>query len=155
MYCQQELQQPYTSSHCSGWITHGFHWSAVNNFKATCSNPLLGLYKGRGEDPAKFTEVVAKVQKWIREERVIVFGKSDCWVCSSAKDALEEAGCKKYAFIDVEREPDAEILSRIMVRDFRRPELPRVYINGRFIGGGKQIQKLRASGELKKILEHL
>jgi hypothetical protein len=92
MYCQQELQQPYTSSHCSGWITHGFHWSAVNNFKATCSNPLLGLYKGRGEDPAKFTEVVAKVQKWIREERVIVFGKSDCWVCSSAKDVSGMAG---------------------------------------------------------------
>jgi glutaredoxin 3 len=80
--------------------------------------------------------------------RVEIYTKDWCGYCSAAKRLLDALGVA-YEEIDVTRDPTRE---REMIERARRRTVPQVFVDGSPIGGYDDLERLRAKGELDRLL---
>ncbi|XP_060595049.1 uncharacterized monothiol glutaredoxin F10D7.3-like [Ruditapes philippinarum] len=94
------------------------------------------------------------IEDKIAKNKVMMFSKSYCPYCTMAKTALSNynLGTDEYKIWEIEREPNcAEIQS--VLRDITGAQsVPRVFINGKCIGGGSETKALHESGQLQSML---
>lgn len=86
----------------------------------------------------------------IKSEKVFIVSKTFCPYCRSAI-----ANIKKYSspkIIQIESNPEMTAIQNYMSQITGARSVPRVFINGNFIGGGDEIAKLERSGKLSEML---
>lgn len=58
-----------------------------------------------------------------------------------------------YTTVELNRRPDGDQIQEIMGKITGGTSVPRVFINGIFIGGGDDVKRLYESGELEEMLD--
>mmetsp|Transcript_35133 Transcript_35133/g.103985 ORF Transcript_35133/g.103985 Transcript_35133/m.103985 type:complete len:105 (-) Transcript_35133:71-385(-) len=92
------------------------------------------------------------VQEAITQNKVVVFSKSYCPYCTKAKRALN--GVIKpsdYLVIELDERPDGDQIQDALLALTGGRSVPRVFIGGKFIGGGDDTAAKASSGELKEL----
>jgi len=99
--------------------------------------------------------VVTYVDSLIKSKKVVVFSKSYCPYCTKAKKAIEKYPVisDQYVVIELENREDCSQIQAYMQTLTGGSSVPRVFINGVFIGGGDDTVRLDKSGELAKKLD--
>ncbi|KAK3096740.1 hypothetical protein FSP39_002826 [Pinctada imbricata] len=100
------------------------------------------------------TEVKELVEGKITGKKVMVFSKTYCPFCTKAKNAL--ANYNLGDDIDIMEIEDNPLMDQI--QDYLKSitggrSVPRVFIKGKFIGGGSETEAFHKNGELKKMLD--
>jgi glutaredoxin 3 len=96
----------------------------------------------------------AKVDAAITKNRVMVFSKSYCPYCTKAKRALATVLPKdKVSVLEIENDPDCNEIQDYLLDITGGRSVPRVFIDGTFIGGGDDTEALARSGKLEVMLK--
>ncbi|KAF4671217.1 hypothetical protein FOL47_001663 [Perkinsus chesapeaki] len=98
------------------------------------------------------TEAKTFVDSEIAGNKVVVFSKSYCPFCTKAKKALSSVGAD-YKAIELDGRKDCDSIQDYLLSITGGRSVPRVFIKGKFIGGGDETAAKAKSGELQKILE--
>ena len=95
------------------------------------------------------------INKKIKEKPVFVVSKRSCPFCVKAKDAL-----KKYKILpecleimEIDKSKDMAEIQDYMMEMTGGRSVPRVFIGGKFIGGGDETVAAHKKGKLQKMLE--
>ena len=91
----------------------------------------------------------------IKEKPVFVISKKSCPYCVKAKDAL-----KKYKILqdsmeimEIDKRKDMVEIQDFMMELTGGRSVPRVFIGGKFVGGGDETMAAHKKGKLQKMLE--
>ncbi|CAL8462606.1 g2139 [Coccomyxa elongata] len=94
------------------------------------------------------------VDSKIKNGKVVVWSKSYCPYCKKAKDTLFSLLPKDAVDVEeLDQRPDGDEIQDYLMQLTGGRSVPRVFIGGRFIGGGDDTVKLKQSGQLQKLLE--
>ncbi|KAH7032467.1 glutaredoxin Grx1 [Linnemannia elongata] len=95
--------------------------------------------------------IKALVERLIRENKVMFFGKSYCPHCKNAKSVLAAKGIQFKAFeIDLESK-GAEVQDYLLQKTGQRT-VPNIFINTHHVGGNSDLVAAKESGKLDKML---
>ena len=87
------------------------------------------------------SQVIEKISHLIKTNRVAVFAKSYCPHCNSTKSSLNEAGVKFHnEDIDKWAASDMNAAQDFFQETTGARSVPRVYIDGKCIGGNSDFQ---------------
>ncbi|XP_062574629.1 uncharacterized protein LOC134236460 [Saccostrea cucullata] len=98
------------------------------------------------------------IEAKIASKKVIVYSKSYCPFCAKAKKVFEKyiadgtLKADEYEVIEIENDPQCSAIQEYMKKKTGASSVPRVFINGKFIGGGDDVVSKDSSGELKSLL---
>lgn len=106
--------------------------------------------KKKEEERAMVKEIVDRA---IAENAVMVFSKSYCPFCTKAKRALDTVLPKgKYTVMELDTRSDCGAIQDYLLDITGGRSVPRVFVAGKFIGGGDETDALARSGQLKQLL---
>ncbi|XP_061192584.1 uncharacterized protein LOC133200796 [Saccostrea echinata] len=102
----------------------------------------------------------ATIEAKIASKKVIVYSKTYCPFCSKAKKVFDKylkdghgtLKADEYEVIEIENDPQCSAIQDYMKKKTGASSVPRVFINGNFIGGGDDVVRKDSSGELKSLL---
>ncbi|KAH0547251.1 glutaredoxin-like isoform X1 [Cotesia glomerata] len=94
----------------------------------------------------------AAVQKIIDSDTVVIFSKSTCPYCTKAKNAFKQIG-KDFKVIELDEEDDCAGYQDALGEITGARTVPRVFVNGKFIGGGDKVAEMLKTGELAKLFD--
>ncbi|KAL3148611.1 hypothetical protein ABBQ38_014039 [Trebouxia sp. C0009 RCD-2024] len=100
-----------------------------------------------GSDPKSFVDGL------IKSEKVVIFSKSYCPFCKKAKSALQQELGSKFTVVELDERQDGDAIQDYLNQITGGRSVPRVFVSGKFIGGGDDTVAKQQSGELKKILQ--
>jgi len=112
----------------------------------------MGLFSSKPMDVPD--SVKGYVDNLIHSKKVVVISKTYCPYCTKAKRALEKYPIinGEYVVIEIEKRDDCSQIQEYLRQITGGSSVPRVFINGQFIGGGDDTARLDANGELQKRL---
>eukprot|EP00798_Chlamydomonas_sp_ICE-L_P023788 gene23788-9349_t len=99
------------------------------------------------------TSVVQFVDDSIKNNKVVVFSKTFCPFCTKAKTALDSVAPGKYTVIEINGNPDMDEIQDTLAGITGGRSVPRVFVDGKFIGGGDDTARMAKNGELKTMLD--
>jgi glutaredoxin 3 len=91
------------------------------------------------------------VEEALRSERVVVFSKSYCPYSHRAKDTLAKHRIKIHA-VELDKRADGGEIQDALEEMTGARTVPRVFIDGKFVGGATETGELDASGRLHEML---
>ncbi|XP_033211963.1 glutaredoxin-C4-like [Belonocnema kinseyi] len=91
------------------------------------------------------------VVKAIEENNVVIFSKKSCPFCKMAKDVFKKMDAK-FAAIEIDDMDEMSDIQDVLGEMTGARTVPRVFLKGKFIGGGSDVKSLYESGELVKML---
>ncbi|EKX48629.1 hypothetical protein GUITHDRAFT_105774 [Guillardia theta CCMP2712] len=91
-------------------------------------------------------------QKMIKSNKVMVFSKSYCPFCNKAKSTLDGLGVK-YEAMELDKRADGSDIQDYMLSLTGARSVPRVFVGGKFVGGGDDVVAKAKSGELQAMLK--
>ena len=94
----------------------------------------------------------AEIDNFIKNNKVAIISKSYCPYCTTAKKAFDSID-QKYEVLEIEDREDCQAIQDYMMKLTGARSVPRVFINGKFEGGGDDISAKNRSGALKKLCE--
>jgi len=100
---------------------------------------------------ANNAEIKDNVLSLIKQDRVVIFSKSTCPYCWDAKKVFDKLG-QKYVTIELNQHPQGSQIQDILLGMTGARTVPRVFVDGKCIGGGSDTVQLQKSGELVKML---
>jgi len=111
---------------------------------------ILGHQTTMVSDEVKFF-----VDNVISSKPVVVFSKTYCPYCTKAKTALNHNSVNpaKIEILEIEKRPDCSEIQTYLKELTGASSVPRVFIGGKFIGGGDDTERLDRNGELKGLLQ--
>lgn len=127
---------------------------------ASSTRSLFASASLRGARPVRAFAVRANassakefVNSSIADNKVVVFSKSYCPFCAKAKSALGSVmPAGSFTVHEIENRPDCEDVQDALMDITGGRSVPRVFIGGKFIGGGDDTAQLASTGELKTLL---
>jgi len=84
----------------------------------------------------------------------MVFSKTYCPFCTKAKKALSEINVT-FEVMELDTRKDCATIQDALGKMTGARSVPRVFVGGKFIGGGDETAQLKKSGELKKMIDSL
>ncbi|XP_045215554.2 uncharacterized monothiol glutaredoxin F10D7.3-like [Mercenaria mercenaria] len=95
-----------------------------------------------------------KIMAKIADKKVMMFSKTYCPFCTMAKDVLKNynLGADEYEVWEIENEANCSEIQSVLREITGAQTVPRVFINGKCIGGGSETKALHAKGELRAML---
>lgn len=98
--------------------------------------------------------VIDKISNIIKSNRVAVFAKTYCPHCNATKASLNSAGVKFHSEdLDLWKAADMETAQNHFAQTTGARSVPRIYINGKCIGGNSDFQSgYVANGKIKELL---
>eukprot|EP01025_Chloroclados_australasicus_P032729 TRINITY_DN3321_c0_g1_i1.p3 TRINITY_DN3321_c0_g1~~TRINITY_DN3321_c0_g1_i1.p3 ORF type:complete len:158 (+),score=18.61 TRINITY_DN3321_c0_g1_i1:51-524(+) len=111
-------------------------------------------YMGSSSSKRSPTDKMAlrqKIDSAITDNKVFVISKSYCPYCAKAKRSLQQY-TTDFAVWEIENDPDCREIQSIMREITGGSSVPRVFIGGKFIGGGDETAAADANGSLQKML---
>ncbi|XP_076241137.1 uncharacterized protein LOC143183479 isoform X2 [Calliopsis andreniformis] len=92
-----------------------------------------------------------QVDQLIASDTVVIFSKTTCPYCTMAKQVFNKLQ-QKYTTIELDQRDDWDEIQTILGEMTGARTVPRVFVKGICLGGGKDIVKLYETGELQKKL---
>ncbi|CAF0889268.1 unnamed protein product [Brachionus calyciflorus] len=92
-------------------------------------------------------------EEQIKSHKVVVFSKTYCPYCVKAKNVLKKYDIKDIVIIELDNRDDADQMQDYFARVTGARTVPRVFINGKCIGGGDDTARLDSNGQLKELLQ--
>lgn len=93
------------------------------------------------------------IDKALQDNRVMVFSKSYCPFCTKAKNALQSLlDRSQFTVMELDGRDDGDEIQDELLTLTGGRTVPRVFIDGKFIGGGDETASLARSGALKEML---
>jgi len=92
------------------------------------------------------------VQKALQSSKIVVFSKTYCGYCSSVKQLFTKLGVP-FSVIELNKRGDGGEIQNYLTKITGGTTVPRVFIEGKFIGGCDDTTDLHRNGELKPMLE--
>merc|ERR1739840_12628 len=96
-------------------------------------------------------ELQGVVDEAIKSNKVMMFSKSYCPFCTKAKKALKEIGAD-FEVMELGKRADCNAIQDIMGKMTGARSVPRVFVNGEFIGGGDKTVEMMKNGKLKELI---
>ncbi|CAH3183481.1 unnamed protein product [Porites evermanni] len=96
---------------------------------------------------------VNEINVKIKDNKVVVYSKTYCPFCTMAKGALDAAGLKDYLVIELDEIENGDAYQDALKEITGGRTVPRVFIGGKFVGGGDAVKGLQDSGKLKPMLQ--
>ncbi|CAB9527580.1 Glutaredoxin-2, mitochondrial [Seminavis robusta] len=93
------------------------------------------------------------VEKLIKTEPMVVFSKSYCPHCVSAKQLLESHDVDTATVREINYEADGLETQAILYQITGQKTVPNIFVGGGHIGGNDHLHKLAKSGQLKEVLD--
>uniref|UniRef100_A0A1B6LAX0 Glutaredoxin-2, mitochondrial n=1 Tax=Graphocephala atropunctata TaxID=36148 RepID=A0A1B6LAX0_9HEMI len=87
----------------------------------------------------------------IASDKVVIFSKSTCPYCTMAKEVFDELK-QKYTLIELNKREGAAEIQNVLAKMTGARTVPRVFVNGKCIGGGSDVKALHQNGKLKPML---
>ncbi|CAG9817797.1 unnamed protein product [Phaedon cochleariae] len=94
----------------------------------------------------------ALVMDFIKSDKIVIFSKTSCPYCKLAKEVFDKLNAK-YTEITLENRDDGEAIQSILGEMTGARTVPRVFVNGKCIGGGSDVKALHQKGELQKMIQ--
>jgi len=91
------------------------------------------------------------VKEMINQDCVVIFSKTTCPYCTMAKRVFEGIGTP-YTCFELNKRSDGQAMQDILAKMTGQRTVPRVFVNGKCIGGGTETQKLHKDGKLVELL---
>merc|ERR1711879_196635 len=92
----------------------------------------------------------AEIDAFINNNKVAIISKSYCPFCTTAKQAFDAIG-QEYKVMEIEDREDCQEIQNYMGSKTGARSVPRVFINGKFEGGGDDIAAKKRSGALAEL----
>ncbi|KAL6262378.1 glutaredoxin-C4-like isoform X2 [Pogonomyrmex barbatus] len=89
------------------------------------------------------------VNELIAKDSVVIFSKTSCPYCKMAKQVFDSLK-KTYTAIELDDREDAQEIQDVLGEMTGARTVPRVFLNGKCLGGGTDVKRLHESGELEK-----
>ncbi|XP_043484391.1 glutaredoxin-C4-like, partial [Leptopilina heterotoma] len=105
----------------------------------------------KSAEKAKMVNPAEFVKKAIEENEVMIFSKNGCPYCKKAKTIFEKLN-KKFKAVEIDEMDECDEIQDVLGSLTPARTVPRVFVNGKFIGGGSDVESKYKSGELQKIL---
>eukprot|EP00092_Neocalanus_flemingeri_P066873 GFUD01081535.1.p2 GENE.GFUD01081535.1~~GFUD01081535.1.p2 ORF type:complete len:111 (+),score=38.90 GFUD01081535.1:49-381(+) len=95
------------------------------------------------------------VDDLITSKAVFVVSKSFCPYCRKTRGILKKYKIDPEVFewLDIDKRDDCEKIRKYMARLTGARSVPRVFIGGKFVGGGDEIEVAHRNGELAELLQ--
>ncbi|KAF5735988.1 putative glutaredoxin-1 grx1 [Tripterygium wilfordii] len=93
----------------------------------------------------------AFVQNVIFSNRIVIFSKSYCPYCRSAKRLFSELHEQPYV-VELDLRDDGSQIQYVLLDLVGRRTVPQVFVNGKHIGGSDDLRAAAASGKLENLL---
>ncbi|GMH43132.1 hypothetical protein BSKO_11054 [Bryopsis sp. KO-2023] len=94
------------------------------------------------------------IDEALASHKVMVFSKAYCPYCAGAKTALKSVmGGNSFGVMELDARGDGSAIQDELLSITGGRSVPRVFVEGKFIGGGDETMALAKNGELKKMLE--
>ncbi|KAK6628004.1 hypothetical protein RUM43_002100 [Polyplax serrata] len=87
----------------------------------------------------------------ITRDEIVIFSKTYCPYCKMAKEIFDNLN-RKYTVIELDKREDGSAIQTVLGQMTGVRTVPRVFLNGRCIGGGNDIKSLYESGRLMDML---
>eukprot|EP00455_Lapot_gusevi_P056984 TRINITY_DN9580_c0_g1_i1.p1 TRINITY_DN9580_c0_g1~~TRINITY_DN9580_c0_g1_i1.p1 ORF type:complete len:116 (+),score=16.22 TRINITY_DN9580_c0_g1_i1:63-410(+) len=98
-------------------------------------------------------DAVSAVQSMIQSNKVMIFSKTYCPYCSKAKKYISQCPLKTPAQVEeLDNNANGDSWQAALHSITGVRTVPQVFINGQFIGGGDDTERLFKSGELQEKL---
>jgi glutaredoxin 3 len=92
------------------------------------------------------------IEKEVSTYQVVVWSKSHCSHCTKAIATLEKR-CDKVKVHKLDSHKLGEKVQLVLEQMTGLSSVPNIFINGKHIGGNKELQALKTSKQLKKLLK--
>jgi len=92
----------------------------------------------------------AMIQEKIKSNKAMMFCKTQCPFCVKAKKAMDDVGIP-VEVMNLDNMEEGPAIQDYMLQITGGRSVPRVFINGEFIGGGDDTVAKAASGELLEL----
>ncbi|PSC75401.1 CPYC type [Micractinium conductrix] len=92
------------------------------------------------------------VDQAIAGNKVCVFSKTYCPYCTKAKRALQRF-LKNFFVMELDSRNDGNDIQNYLAELTGGRSVPRVFVNGKFIGGGDDTEALARNGKLEVMLK--
>ncbi|OXA61034.1 glutaredoxin [Folsomia candida] len=97
-------------------------------------------------------EIKLEIDELINQDRVVIFSKESCPYCVDAKNVFEEIG-QTYREVDLNTLSQPKEVQAILKEMTGASTVPRVFVDGKCIGGGSDTVQLFKTGRLEEILK--
>ncbi|KAG0336654.1 Glutaredoxin-1 [Podila horticola] len=95
--------------------------------------------------------IKAFVDKLIRENNVMFFGKSYCPHCKNAKSVLGAKGLQFRAY-EIDQEKDGAEVQAYLLQKTGQRTVPNIFVKGQHLGGNSDLVAAKDSGKLDTML---
>jgi len=113
--------------------------------------PIQGAGAGAASEAVTPDEIKRNVEDLLSQERVVIFSKESCPYCYDTKNVFDKMG-QKYAVVELNQHPQGNGVQDVLNDMTGARTVPRVFIDGKCIGGGSDTVKMFKSGKLVEIL---
>uniref|UniRef100_A0A8C4UWZ4 Glutaredoxin-2, mitochondrial n=1 Tax=Falco tinnunculus TaxID=100819 RepID=A0A8C4UWZ4_FALTI len=93
------------------------------------------------------TGMLLNIQDMISANCVVIFSKSTCPYCKMAKNLFESINVN-YTAVELDMNTNGSQLQDILEQMTGGRTVPRVFVNGTFVGGATDTQRLHEEGKL-------
>ncbi|XP_077013402.1 glutaredoxin 2 isoform X1 [Tamandua tetradactyla] len=90
---------------------------------------------------------VNQIQETISDNCVVIFSKTSCSYCTRAKNLFRDMGIK-YKVVELDMLECGNQFQDALYRMTGERTVPRIFVNGTFIGGATDTHKLHKEGKL-------
>ncbi|KXZ53150.1 hypothetical protein GPECTOR_7g1042 [Gonium pectorale] len=98
-------------------------------------------------------QALAEIKQAVAANKVMVYSKSYCPYCIKAKTALNQfIKPSQYTVVELDQRSDTDVMQDALLEITGGRSVPRVFINGKFLGGGDDTAAAAANGSLQKLL---
>nr|XP_033815867.1 glutaredoxin 2 [Geotrypetes seraphini] len=98
-------------------------------------------------DPA----AVKLIEETISDNCVVIFSKTSCPFCVMAKNVFNDINVN-YTAVELDLQANGRQLQAVLHHMTGAGTVPRVFVNGRCIGGGTDTRKLHQEGKLLPLI---
>ncbi|CAO1305946.1 unnamed protein product [Diamesa serratosioi] len=91
------------------------------------------------------------VKSSISKQKIVIFSKSYCPYCVMAKETFQKLNVE-YLTIELQDRPDCNEIQDALEELTGARSVPRVFVDGKFIGGGTDVKKMYEDGSLATLL---
>lgn len=92
------------------------------------------------------------VRDAIANNKVAIFSKSSCPYCSMAKEPFRKLNVNAL-IVELDGRKDGNAIQAVLGEMTGARTVPRVFIDGKFVGGGTDIKRMYEQGTLQKYFE--
>uniref|UniRef100_A0A8C0BMX0 Glutaredoxin-2, mitochondrial n=1 Tax=Buteo japonicus TaxID=224669 RepID=A0A8C0BMX0_9AVES len=122
--------------------------AVLSDFKLLCFLDCSILLKYT-DLKSKHTDlnVLLDLQKIISDNCVVIFSKTTCFYCKMSKKLFEDMNVN-YTAVELDMNTNGSQFQDILEQMTGGRTVPRVFVNGTFVGGATDTQKLHEEGKL-------